>query len=101
MTDKRTDWTKDEIRAKLESNDKWLCHGLVAIFNKQTAEEQRDGQTQEDNGIGFNGVDAEILTSFAMQFIERSFLTPKQLTITRKKMLKYAGQLTKIANGDV
>ena len=99
MTDKI--WTKIEIKAKLEADNVWLCRGLVAIFKKQTADEQRDGQTHEDNGIGFNGVDAEILTSFAMQYVERGFLTPKQITITRKKMLKYAGQLTKIANGDV
>ncbi len=99
MTDKI--WTKIEIRAKLETNDKWLCKGLVAIFNKQTEDEKSAGTTAHDNGIGFNGSDAFILTSFAMQYIERGFLTPKQLVITRKKMLKYAGQLVKIANGDV
>ncbi len=99
MTDKI--WTKAEIRAKLESDNVWLCRGLVAIFNKQTAEEQRDGRTEVDNGIGFNGADAELLTSYAMQYQERGFLTPKQITFTRKKMLKYAGQLAKIANGDV
>lgn len=94
-------WTKDEIKAKLASDDKWLYRGLVAIFNKQTADEKVAGRTDYDNGIGFNGADAEILTSFAMQYIERGFLTPKQKEITRKKMLKYAGQLTKITNGEV
>ena len=98
---KRTDWKKEEIRAMLETNTTALCRGLVAIFDKQTEDEKVDGRTSHDNGIGFNGVDAEILTSYAMQYRERGFLTPKQLTITRKKMLKYAGQLTKIANGDV
>ena len=99
MTDKN--WTKAEIKTNLETNDKWLCRGLVAIFKKQTADEQVEGRTSHDNGIGFNGVDAEILTSFAMQYLERGFLTPKQIAMTRKKMLKYAGQLVKIANGDV
>ena len=98
---KRTDWTKAEIRANLEASDKWLCHGLIAIFNKQTEDEKQDGRTSHDNGIGFNGVDAEILTSYAMQYKERGFLTPKQIALTRKKMLKYSGQLVKIANGDV
>lgn len=100
---KRTDWTKAEIRTMLESDNIWLCRGLVAIFDKQTAEEQRDGRTEVDNGIGFNGVDAEILTNFALRIKnpERGFLSAKQLPIARKKMLKYAGQLCKIANGDV
>ena len=60
---KRTDWTKAEIRANLEASDKWLCHGLIAIFNKQTEDEKQDGRTSHDNGIGFNGVDAEILSN--------------------------------------
>lgn len=96
-----TKWTKEAIKARLEKDDKWLVRGLLAIYGRQTAEEQVCGQTVEDNGIGFNGVDAEILTSFAIQFQQRGFLTAKQLEIARKKMLKYAGQLAKIANGEV
>lgn len=94
-------WTKDEIKAKLASDNVWLCRGLVAIYNKQTEDEKVAGRTDHDNGIGFNGCDAEILTSYAQQFNARGFLTPKQIEVTRKKMLKYAGQLTKIANGEV
>ena len=96
-----TKWTKEAIKARLEKDDKWLVRGLLAIYGRQTAEEQVYGQTVEDNGIGFNGVDAEILTSIALQYKERGFLTSKQMEIARKKMLKYAGQLAKIANGVV
>lgn len=92
-----TKWTKEAIRTRLESNDTWLVRGLLAIFARQTAEEQSAGFTKEDNGIGFNGADAEILTSFANQIKTRGFLTPKQIEIARKKMLKYAGQLVRIA----
>lgn len=94
-------WTKEAIKARLEKDDKWLARGLLAIYGRQTAEEQDCGQTVEVNGIGFNGADAEILTSFALQYKERGFLTPKQLEIARKRMLKYAGQLAKIANGEI
>jgi hypothetical protein len=100
MTEKAK-WNKATIRAKLETSDAWLTRGLVAIYNKQTDSEQNDGQTHEDNGIGFNGADAELLSSYASQFIARGFLTPKQIEFTRKKMLKYSGQLAKIANGTV
>jgi hypothetical protein len=90
-------WTKQEIRTMLETNDVWVIRGMLAIFEYQTADEQAHGRTEYDNGVGFNGVDAEILTSFVEQYKARNFLSPKQIAIARKKMLKYAGQLVKIA----
>lgn len=96
-----TKWTKETIKAKLAVDDRWLLRGLVAIYNKQTEDEKAVGVTAHDNGIGFNGVDAEILTSIAQQNIARGSVSPKQLAIVRKKMMKYAGQLAKIANGAV
>lgn len=92
-----TTWTKDQIREKLKTDDRWLIRGLMAIYAGQTQEEKSIGATKEDNGIGFNGCDAEILTSFAQGFIMYGRLTPKQLAITRNKMVKYAGQLVKLA----
>jgi hypothetical protein len=83
--------------AKLASNDAWLMRGVVAIYNCQTADEQSNETTSHDNGIGFNGLDAQILSSFAKQIGQRGFLTPKQIAIARKKMVKYAGQLLRIA----
>ena len=55
------------------------------------------GGTVEDNGIGFNGVDGAILSSFAQQLNRTGSLSPKQLFIARAKMVKYAGQLLAIA----
>jgi hypothetical protein len=46
--------------------------------------------------MGFNGVDAEILTSFAVQIKRFNRLSPKQIEIARKKMGKYARQLQRI-----
>lgn len=86
------------IRAKLMADDEWLRRGIVAIYNYQTQLEQTTEQTRDDNGVGFNGVDAELLTSFAKQILKGSLLSPKQLGIARKKMPKYAGQLWKIAH---
>lgn len=88
---------KAYIVAKLSSNDAWLMRGVVAIYNRQTADEQSSETTSHDNGIGFNGLDAPLLSSFAKQITARGFLTPKQLTFARKKMVKYAGQLLRIA----
>lgn len=85
------------MRANLQ-DDRWAQRALLAIYRNQTAEEQMEGQTKEDNGIGFTGVDAFILTSFAEHFQTKNFLSPKQMAILKNKIGKYAGQLIKIAN---
>ena len=91
-------WTKEEITALLTRSDKAVGRAILAIYKFQTQTEQAIGHTTDHNGVGFNGVDAEILSSFA-QFYQRSgFLTPKQLVLGRRKIMKYAGQLAKIAN---
>lgn len=94
-------WTKEEIRKNMELSDKWLVRGIMAIYSKQTATEQASEATMEDNGIGFSGADATILSSFAKQYQERGFLTSKQLSIARNKMLKYSRQLADISNGKI
>ena len=91
-------WSKDEIRENMQSSDKWLIRGLLAIYKGQTETEQEQFQTIEHNGIGFNGFDAEFLTSVAQQVLERRTLTANQVSAVRRAMLKYSGQLAKIAN---
>lgn len=94
-------WTKEEIRFKMETNNDWLFRGLKAIYKRQTQDEKLEAITRHENGVGFGGADANILSSFAIQHEEKGFLTRKQIGICRKKMLKYAGQLAKIANGEI
>lgn len=94
-------WTAEEIREKVATDDQWLVRGLVAIYNRQTEDEKIVEGTKHQNGIGFNGVDAGILSSFAQQYQTKGWLSQKQKDLARKKMGKYVGQLFKIANGDV
>lgn len=104
MTTERI-WTKEEIKGNLLKDDQWVARGVVAIYEYQTADEQRVEDTVESNGVGFNGVDGRIMSSFAKQIIKwnpdkfRTPLSPKQFNIARKKIVKYSGQLAKIANG--
>ena len=91
-------WTKDEIKDKLKSDDRWLIRALLAIYDKQTEDEQANHMTAHYNSVGFNGLDAEFLSNAAEKYKQRGFLTPKHLQWVRKKMLKYSGQLAKIAN---
>lgn len=91
-------WTKDEIKDHMKNEDAWLYRGILAIYNRQTDNEQFSGETHDSNGVGFNGVDAPIMSSFAEFLKKTGFLTEKQQVIARKKMMKYAGQLASIAN---
>lgn len=89
--------TKDEIRAKVSSNPLWAERAIAALYERQTATEKAIGQTVVLNGIGFNGADADILSSFGLQIQRGRRLSPKQLAIAFKKLPKYAGQLLRIA----
>ena len=91
-------WTEDEIKNLIQTNDKVLYGALRKLYACQTADEQAWGETSEANGVGFNGVDAPILSSIATFLNERGFLTDKQKVLVRKKLVKYNKQLTRLAN---
>lgn len=88
-------------KENIASKTRWAIRALLAIYEFQTAEEQVIETTKEKNGVGFNGVDAEILTSFAKQVQAGRTLSAKQMAIVFKKMPKYAGQLQKLVSGKV
>lgn len=88
------------FKVQLSSNRKWMERGIVAIYsNNQTVDEQSAEVTYYRNGIGFNGADAEILSSFARQLLAGRNLSEKQAAIAFKKMPKYAKQLVALAEG--
>jgi hypothetical protein len=91
-------WTVDNIKELLQTSDKMVCKSILKIYQNQTRDEQASENTIEQNGIGFNGIDAQILTSFAKQYIEYGRLSSKQIALGRKKIMKYARQLANIAS---
>jgi len=86
------------VRGKLASDELWACKALVSIYHRQTDDEVNRGQTIYDNGIGFSGSDADILTSFAEFYLEKGYLSPKQKTILFKKMKKYWRQIVELSD---
>lgn len=82
-----------ELNKQLGSVDRQAIKGLMTVFANQTSSEQQSGDVHCDNGIGFTGADAPILTSFANQYKKYGRLSPKQLALLKKKMPKYAKQL--------
>lgn len=89
--------SQDEIAVKLMIDTRWLERGILAIYKKQTAEEQSAEAALQHNGVGFSSVDAYILSSFARQLLDGKSLSKKQRILAAKKMPKYAKQLLQIA----
>ena len=97
-------YTKEFIKDKLATDDRWLRRGVIRIAELQTNSEIRSESTLVSNGVGFNSSDAKFLTMISKIISRkpnselREILSSSQLYLTRKRMIKYAGQLTKIAN---
>lgn len=88
------------IRQQLESNPEWAKRALIRIYENQTVSEQQAGETVENNGIGFTGVDANILTSFAENIKQYGRLTAKQMVCLHKMIGKYAKQIYSVTDDD-
>ena len=86
-------WNKERIVDLLKSNDKAVERAILRIYNFQTDEEKYVGATKTVNGKGFNKMDVELLSSFAVQLRRGHNLSDKQMFIARIKIQKYAGQL--------
>lgn len=89
------------VKQMLASNPDWAVRGLLKIYEFQTEAEQRVGETTEDNGVGFSGCDAHILSSFADQIKNGRQMSEKQLAIIYKKMPRYSRQLVNIVEETV
>jgi hypothetical protein len=90
---KGVQWTTEMVKEKILSDDQALKNALLRIYSFQTEDEKRAHHTTHTNGKGFNGTDAEILTSFAKQLENKGWLSPKQIILARKKMVKYSRQI--------
>lgn len=85
---------KQEIQDVLESHDKAVAEAILFIYSNQTHEEQIQGETLVDNGIGFSGAHAEFLSSLAVQYEKYNKLSSKQIASARKIIKKYWKQLS-------
>lgn len=94
-----TEWKKEQIRQKLLENQSWLERGILAIYERQTFDEQRIEDSIVDNGMGFNKPDSHYMSYVARWLKSGKHLTGHHADKARKVMTKYAGQLADIANG--
>ena len=86
-----------EIKTKISTDQRWLERAILAIFERQTFQEQRVEQTLEFNKIGFNGPDARKMTYYANWIRRGNHLDGEFLEDAKKRILKYSKQLEKIS----
>ena len=101
--------TRDSLQRMLDNADAVkrqhiVGRALVALFDRQTEDEQRDNQTKLDNNIGFAGCDSKSGSITAKTYLKKRSLEGWQVEKWLKKgangyarICKYAGQLNEIA----
>jgi hypothetical protein len=93
-------YTISFIKDKLKNDLSWIERALIVLWERQTEEEKQARFTSEPNGVGFNALDSEILSSFAEQLSKNPdyHLSERQFEVARKRLPKYAGQIQSLIN---
>lgn len=94
-------WKKEQIVEKLAACQRWLERGVLAIYELQTEDEKKSHVTVHHNKVGFSEFDASFFTYIAEYLKSGNHLSNGYVEKVRNRMMKYAGQLTKIANKKV
>lgn len=106
-TSKNLDEIVNHMRLALMTNNDYLEKAILKLYKYQTEHEQQTQDTTVLNGVGFNSIDANFLSSLAEwildrkhapvaekdKYVVRRHLSYKQRLLARKKVAKYAGQL--------
>jgi hypothetical protein len=91
-------WTREKIVELLNSNPRAVERGIVRLYQRQTEDEQAGGLTRHLNGRGFNATDAKLGTYLAKWILDKKSLDKAWLDRARTMCVRYAGQLTEMAN---
>lgn len=95
---KQTRALAETIKTNLKTNPAWVERAILALYAKQTTDEQSALDTRYQNHQGFTSADARRF-SFVAQFIQKGghLTREKALGVYAVRLQKYAGQLATIA----
>ena len=93
----------DTLEQQIEANRKQAVRALLRIYENQNQSEREHQCTMFKDGCGFTQNDAEFGSSLAEQYLEKKFLTAKQMEAVQRMMPKYANQIVEqsIASGKI
>lgn len=91
--------TEQDITNLILARDDAVERAILAIYKRQTTEEQLSGETMRLNGMGFSGSDARLGSYYAKWLLSGKHLSGQHLMKARKMAFKYRGQLLLVAQG--
>lgn len=98
-------WTRASMLDALERSTLVVERAILVLYARQTEDERATQSTKDHNGMGFNGVDAPLLSSFAEQIERNRYgrpdgqrLTERQFQVALPKVKRYVAQLVQVAN---
>lgn len=95
-------WTVFNIRDLIENDTNEMLNLMHKLFDYQTDDEKDSRRTKWQNAVGFNQPDASFLTGMSRIYETKGktkeAFTDSQIRAIRKRMMKYAQQITTILN---
>ena len=91
-------YTKEYIADKIATDDRWLERAILALYKKQTRDEQSIEAALVHNREGFSAAHAKTLSYNAKWILSGRHLDGRYLERARKFTLHYVKQLVEIAN---
>lgn len=90
-------WTEEQIVSLLNTNVRAIEKAILALYDRQTADEQVVQNTRHHNRVGFSAADAKRL-SFIANFLKNGgHLKTETCKKYLPRVLKYRKQLASIA----
>jgi len=91
------------LRKQISTRESVATRALVALYSMQTSSEKTNEETTELNSVGFNSLDAKLMSSLAVQYNTKGWLSSRQIALCHTILPKYARQLVElsITNGKI
>ena len=93
------EYQKEDILGLLDRNPLAVERALIAIYKRQTHEEQQADRTKAHNKVGFSSVHARYGSYLAKWLMSGRHLSNKHVDRARTLAKHYWRQLAEIANG--
>jgi hypothetical protein len=90
-------WTPETIKSLLDRSDKAVERAVLAIYERQTSDEQVTGETRHHNRRGFASCHAHLGTYYAKWILSGHRLTGGHLERARRMCHCYSKQLLQVA----
>ena len=91
------DWTPETIKALLDRDVLAVERAVVAIYRRQTQDEQVSYETKHHNRVGFAACHARLGSYYANWILSGRHLSGSHVERARRMVRHYAGQLHQIA----